>query len=219
MTAYHYGQLVLAVGVLVLVGRRVHEVFFEAARHDRRLGDAILAHLRAGEIESAGALAAGGGPSWEARLGRAALDAHHAEMDVGAMVEEVMTDLRFQASAGLRSLRVLASIASASGLMGACVEYVWLMNGDHGLAGLMAGRPEEMATGRAILAVAIGFSVMIVALSARTQLGREGRALLARARKTAEALDRWGQRGEEEPQVAEIAEESEPEAEREPVAE
>lgn len=198
----------LAVGVLVLVGRRVHEVFFGAARFDRRLGEAILAHLRAGELESARMLATGGGPGWEARLGRAAIDAHDRGVDVGAMVDEVMTDLRFQASAGLRSLRVLASIASASGLMGASVEYVWLMNGDHGLAGLMAGRPEEMATARGILAVAIGFSVMIVALSARTQLGREGRVLLTRARKTAEALDRWGQRLEHPAQVAEIVEES-----------
>jgi len=34
LTPYHYGQLVLAVGVLVLVGRRVHEVFFGAAPSD-----------------------------------------------------------------------------------------------------------------------------------------------------------------------------------------
>lgn len=211
MTAYHYGQIVLALGVLVLVGRRVHEVFFGAARFDKRLGDAILAHLREGELESARALAEGGGPMWDARISRAALDAHDQGIDVGAMVDEVMTDLRFQASAGLRSLRVLASIASASGLMGACVEYVWLMNGDHGLSGLMAGRPQEMATARAILAVAIGFSVMIVALSARTQLGREGRALLTRANKTASALDRWGQRQGVEVAM-ESAEPEEPEA-------
>ena len=73
--------------------------------------------------------------------------------------------------------------------------FVWLMAGDHGLTGLMAGRPQEIATGRALLAVAIGFSVLIVALSARTQLARDGAALLARARKLAGALDRWGHRG------------------------
>lgn len=194
MTAYHYGQIVLALGVLALVGKRVHEVFFEAGRFDKRLGEAILASLRAGETARARALAAGGGEAWEARIGRAAFDAYDRGVDVGATVEEVMGDVRYSASAGLRSLRVLASIASASGLMGACIEYVWLMTGDHGLAGLMAGRPQELATTRAILSVAIGFSVMIVALSARTQLGREGRALLARAKKTARALDRWGQR-------------------------
>ena len=205
MTAYHYGQVVLPLGVFVLVGRRVHEIFFAAGRFDRRLGESILAHLRAGEIERAHGLAAGGGPAWEARIGRAALDAHERRVDIGAMVDEEMTDIRFQASAGLRSLRVLGSIASASGLMGACVEYVWLMTGDHGLAGLMAGRPQEMATTRAILAVAIGFAVMIVALSARTQLGREGRALLTRTKKTARALDRWGHRGGGEGQGAEIA--------------
>lgn len=209
MTAYHYGQIALALGVLALVGRRVHEVFFAAGRHDRRLGDAILASLRAGELERARALSAGGGPAWEARLGRAAFDALDRGVDVGATVDEVMAEVRYRASAGLRSLRVLASIGSASGLMGACVEYVWLMTGDHGLSGLMAGRPQEMATARAILAVAIGFSVMIVALSARAQLGREGRALLTRANKTARALDRWGQRREGERQVPEIATDSE----------
>ncbi len=150
----------------------------------------------------------GGGEAWEARIGRAALEAHDRGVDVGATVDEVMGDVRYRASAGLRSLRVLASIGSASGLMGACIEYVWLMTGDHGLSGLMAGRPQELATTRAILAVAIGFSVMIVALSARTQLGREGRALLGRANKTAQALDRWGQRAQGQPKPAEIAEES-----------
>lgn len=207
MTAYHYGQIVLAVGVLALVGKRVHEVFFGAARFDKRLGEAIVAHLRSGEIEQARALAIGGGPAWEARIGRAALDAHDRGVDVGATVDEVMRDVRFQSSAGLRSLRVLASIGSASGLMGACIEYVWLMTGDHGLAGLMAGLPQELATARGILAVAIGFSIMIVAFSARTQLGHEGKALLARANKTAGALDRWGRR-QAEAEGAEIAEES-----------
>ena len=176
------------------MARRVHEVFFVAGGYDGRLGEAILASLRAGELARARALATGGGDAWEAQLGRMAIDAHNRGVDVGAMVEEVMADIRFQAAAGLRSLRVLASIGSASGLMGACVEYVWLMAGDHGLAGLMPGRPQELATARAIVSVAIGFSVMIVALAARARLGREGRVLLTRARKTAGALDRWGQR-------------------------
>ena len=195
MTGFHIAQLVLGLGVLGLIGRRVHEVYFEAGRFDARLGEALLASLRAGEIERARALVRAAGPAWDARLGGAALTAHDDGVDVGAHVDEVMTDLRFRAAAGLQSLRVLGSIGSASGLMGACVEFVWLMAGDHGLTGLMAGRPQEIATGRALLAVAIGFSVLNVALSARTQLARDGAALLARARKLAGALDRWGHRG------------------------
>ena len=194
MTLFHIGQLLLTFGVLALIGRRVHEVFFVFGRFDARYSEALMASLRGGDVGRARALAAGGGPAWEARLARAGLEAYDGSMDVGAFVDEVMTDVRFQAGAGLRSLRVLGSIGSASGLMGACVEFVWLMAGDHGLSGLMAGRPQEMATARALLAVAIGFSVMIVALAARSQLGREGRVLLARSRKLAAALDRWGQR-------------------------
>jgi len=90
VTAYHYGQIVLALGVLALVGKRVHEVFFEAGRFDKRLGEAILASLRAGETARARALAAGGGEAWEARIGRAAFDAYDRGVDVGATVEEVI---------------------------------------------------------------------------------------------------------------------------------
>ena len=154
---------------------------------DGRYGDAVLASLDAGELARVRAL--GHADGWGAQLTRAALEAQREGVDVGIALDEASADIRYEAGKGVRGLRVAASLGSASGLLGACWEFLWLTGGDHGLAGLVAGLPLQIATERALLAVGLGFAITILSLGARTQLVREATLQLARNRKLAEGLE------------------------------
>ena len=162
-----------------------------------RLDEALSLALARGDThrfqQLASAVDAAG--SWPARLAAAVVEAIELRLDVGALVDEVMAELRHEASDGLRAMRVLASLGSASGLIGACIEFFWLMAGDHGPAGFVAGLPQQMATSRAVLSMAIGFAITLVALSARSRLGDQARVLFRRAQRLAANFDRAGSSG------------------------
>lgn len=179
--------MALALTSVTLIALRVRAIFFHGAAHDRRYGEAVLASLDAGEIERVRSLGRAGG--WAAQITRAALDAQREGVDVGLALDEASADIRFEAGKGVRGIRVAASLGSASGLLGACWEFLWLTGGDHGLAGMVAGLPLKIATERALLAVCMGFGVTILCLGARTQLVREATLQLARIRKLAEGLE------------------------------
>ena len=89
----------------------------------------------------------------------------------------------------VRTLRILAHVGTAAGLLGALGQYIWIQVGDPGLAGLVAGLPEERAQEGAFLAIAIGIATAGFALYARAQLKGVAKELLDGGRNLKERLE------------------------------
>ncbi|MEM1416052.1 MAG: hypothetical protein AAGH15_14185 [Myxococcota bacterium] len=191
MTAYHLLQAILFAGMLAVAVRRTRELLWRGARVEARpFTSALRGALRAGNAARARALAEGAGNAWLGRIARLAFEARDARLDVGALVDEEILELRHAVSRSPRQLRALASLASVAGLLGACGELLWLLGGDHGLKALQAGLVEAMATNGALLSLAMGMATASVALAARAGLAREGRTLLADGQRLAASLER-----------------------------
>ncbi|HJL06167.1 MAG TPA: hypothetical protein RMH85_25130 [Polyangiaceae bacterium LLY-WYZ-15_(1-7)] len=190
MGIFHAIQVALAALVAVLVWRRVRRLAFDAAALEGPpFVRALLKRVTAGELDGAMALAQRGGEAWLARLAREGLEARAEGLDPGLALAELFRDLRFEAADGLRTLRILAHVGTAAGLLGALGQYIWIQVGDPGLAGLVAGLPEERAQEGAFLAIAIGIATAGFALYARAQLKGVAKELLDGGRNLKERLE------------------------------
>jgi hypothetical protein len=141
---------------------------------------AVRRALEDGDVEDVRSLAEAGRPAWVPDLIAVTLAGDPAD----AM--ERASDLRFDATRRLYALRVFASLGTALGFLGALVELIWLLSGDHGLLALQAGLVERIAMERAILAMVLGVAISVFCLVSLAILKK---AALALARDLGSAAD------------------------------
>lgn len=185
MTWYVALQCVLAAAVVAIVVERTRTLLFRAPLDTRTWLRALHAAVADGDRDGARALARVARPAWVAEIATRALSADPAER---AELDELLSDYRYEAFRRLRALRILASVGTASGFFGAVLELIWLFSGDHGLAGLQAGRVERIALEGAALSVAIGIAVSVFAFVSLGILKRAAATLITDVQKTAVEL-------------------------------
>lgn len=189
MIAFRLGQLALAALVVAVVVRRVRELGFRSQLDVQPFVSAMRGAIMVEDLEHARRIATLGLPAWVARVGEAALDAREAGLPVGAIVEETLADVRFESQEGIRTLRVLATIASATGLLGAIWEVMWMLGSDHGLLDLVPGLAQQVAFQNAMMSMVSGISIALFAGVSMTALRRHGRRMLVETHAAANALE------------------------------
>jgi biopolymer transport protein ExbB/TolQ len=180
---------VIAVVAAAIVVERVRTLFYCApleARPYLRTLEAALEQGNHGRVEQ---LARLGRPAWLAELVWTALRAPDQGMPVEAALEERFTELRFEAEQRVRTLRVLGSLGSAVGLLGAVLELIGYLQGDLGLAGLMAGLAERIAFRRAVTSLVAGVAIAMVCLSAFGVVRPQARRLITDMGRTVRLLE------------------------------
>jgi biopolymer transport protein ExbB/TolQ len=169
---YHWAEVALGVAVMVVAIPRIRALVYQAPIESKPFF-AELEKLLASDRERAKRLARAAEPAW---AGRAALlgmtESSSREM------QAFLDDLAFEAQRSLTALRALGRLASAAGLLGAVFSILWMLEGDHGILRLAAGRVEAIALEDAIISVALGMSISMFAISVRRMLVRQGTRLL-----------------------------------------
>ncbi len=188
MTVYHYLQLVLALGVVVVVVARVRRIFGLTKLDPGAFLRSLKRSLRADDAEGVEGLLEGAGDSWAGRVARAALLTDGENLDQPT-VDEVLADQRYESSRHLLTLRVAMTLGSISGLLGALIEYLGLPAARHSLLGLVPGLPEERALRAAMISMAIGVGVAIIAGVSLRLLRRRAKQLYADSLEVASALE------------------------------
>lgn len=180
--------MALAGGAAALIVGRLRVLYFVAPLPARPLRRRLEAHLRRGDVQGALALAERARPAW---VGMAAADILHALArgeDPLPVAETTLLDWHAEAGRGLWAIRVLATVASALGLLGALWALIGFLYGNHGVAGLMEGLPERLAFEQALLSMLIGMCTAGVCLYAWRLLGRRARRLVKDVSEVTDAL-------------------------------
>ena len=179
----------MAVVAVALVSERVRVLLFQAPLDTPAWLRHLIAALARGDKEQARALVDAAEPAWVATLaGRA--------MSEGVVPsEERFCQLRDQAFERLYALRALASLGSMTGFLGAVIELIWLMSGDHGLAGLQAGLPAKLALEAAALSMVIGVSITVFCFAALSILRKAAVDLIGDMQRAMEAVGAAGDGG------------------------
>jgi len=138
-------------------------------------------------------------PGWIAELAAAALRglAEGGPREGLAALGEAGLDLAGAAGRGLRALRVLASVATALGLLGAVLELGEIVAPEHGLRGLARGLVERTAIERGLLAMSIGVGTAIVAIASQRAFARAAGELVRDIRAISARLESFLERSEE----------------------
>jgi hypothetical protein len=173
MIFFHLGQALIAVAVGVILFGRIREVLYRGSLERVPFVAAVRVVLAEGDQDRALALVRAAEPAFVARGARALLDP-----DASEPVDECLAELHYEAQRHLGTLRVLARVATASGLLGAIVELLWLVYGDHGILPLQAGLVETMALEGGILAIVLGAATSGVAFYGLSIVKRRASALL-----------------------------------------
>ena len=173
MGVYAIGQTVFALAC-VLWGVRALRRLFEGMGVDPRYEKEVARRVRQMQQHPEQVRALAVGKSWSARLLRAALEGwdrrHEGYGEVSLALAEEHAAIRDESVSTLRMARNLGRIATAIGVLGACVQWLWLTYGSHGLAALAAGVAEREAGGRATLSILLGAAVGALALGLRARL-------------------------------------------------
>ena len=204
MTWFPWIQGALAVVLAGFVAERLRALVVRGDLEARPYVAAVRRAWVSGEDAVARRLIEGGRPAWVAEVLAAAQDAKDAGTPVMASVDEVLVDLRFEALRGLRTIRGLSSLGSVSGLLGALIQVVWLLGGNHGLEGLMPGLPEKLAAERAMLSMVFGMAIALVAFGSLRVVADVGKRLLREASDAAKMVERRldAEQAAPEPQAA-----------------
>ena len=185
MTWLTVAQLLLAAVVIAIVYERTRLLLYRAPLDTRRWLKAVRTAVADDDRPAAEATIAASRPAWIAETAHLALsDAPEAPGEL----DELLTDYAYEAFKRLRALRILASAGTASGFFGAVLELIWMLEGEHGLAGLKAGRVEGEAARDALLAIALGIVISVVAFVALNVLKRAAVQLVTDVRKVAADL-------------------------------
>lgn len=195
---YHALQLLLAAYVAALISERTRTLFYRAPLEAKPYAKVALRAVRAGDWSAAEALARAGKPAWIAEVLGAAVEARKRGEAVTIALDEVLSELKYEAERSLLSLRVLSSLASVSGMLGAVIEVLRFLSGDVGLLGMMAGLSERTTAERALLAFVIGASTAAVAMASRRTLGRQAVRLYREAADMGAAIEEAVNDGEDE---------------------
>lgn len=183
MTTYHAAQLVLLIAVLVLAVERVRALYYRGAVDAALLRRALVRLLAADRADRAAQLALAARPALVIEPVLALLDPGLPNDERLGELDERLVDLEQRATERLRPLRVLATLASAVGFIGAFLEIHWIFAGDHGLMGLQAGLVESVGLSRAFLSIALGIGTSSLGIAAYTLLAKRARALIADGRR------------------------------------
>lgn len=183
MTLFHGLQIVLLAGVLALVIERVRALCYVGAIDAAALRRALSSLLLAGEHDRAATLAVAARPALAVEPTLALLDPAVPNDDRLGQLDERLLDLKQRATERLRTLRILATIGSAIGFLGAAIEIHWVFAGDHGLLGLQAGLVESIGLSRAFLSIALGIATSSIAIGTYTVVASRGRAIVADGRR------------------------------------
>jgi hypothetical protein len=174
-------QLTLAAVVLVLVAERVWHLCWRAPLSPE-LRSAVQAAISARAEHALQAIVLARPHSHAARL-IAEAGAEEPEID------ELISDLRADATERLGALRVLATLSSTLGLLAGIVSLSVGFNPEAaGLLALEAGRPEKLAMGRALAAMAGGVGCSAVCFYALGRLRPLAARLLRDDARLARAL-------------------------------
>jgi len=182
----HVIQLLLAVAAVALVVDRFRALLFRAPLDTKPFLAAVGHALEDGDVDDARSLAAAGRPAWVAEVVEIGLEA------TGREVMERAAEVRFEATQRLYALRVFASLGTALGFLGAMVELIWLMSGDHGLLALQAGLVERIAMERGILAMVLGVAISVFCLVALSILKKAAIALVQDVARASDLLESHG---------------------------
>ncbi len=172
--------------VVALVVERLRALCFRGAIDAAAIRHALMRLLSANRVEDARRLALGVRPALAIEPALALLDPEIPDDERAGEMDERLLELTAEATKRLRALRVLASVASALGFIGAALEIHWVFAGEHGLMRLQAGLVESIGLSRAVLSIAIGIATSSFAFGswsilrkhARDRI-RDGRRLLA----------------------------------------
>lgn len=189
MTLYQWAQLVLAAAVCALIYRRARVLWFDAPLEAKALVDRGEKMLLADQFDAFRALAKQLGPTaWLGRMftcvGTGAPDLEQAERDV----DELLADLKDETLADLKPLRVLASLGTMSGLLGAAIEITHGATPDTSIRALEAGLPARLAFANAMDCMALGIAITVVAGMSLRVFRRDAVRLFGEARVAADRL-------------------------------
>jgi len=174
-------QLAVSGVLLGVIAERARYLLFRAKLSEE--GWAFVDRsLRAGEIVQLRAFARAQPEAHVSAVLRAAFDP---EPERDEELAELVSGLREQSAAGLRLLRVGATIASSLGLL---VGILCIQRGfgePAGLLALEAGLPEKLAMSQALFAMAIGVATSAVCFYALSLLRPAAQALIAQSARAA----------------------------------
>ena len=190
MTLYNVLQLGLAGVVIYVVAERARTLLYRAALERGAYLRVLAGALESGDMHAARGLSAAARPAWIAELASAALCEEQPADERVASMEELLSDLRDDAVRRLGALRALASVATSFGLLGAVLELIRYLGGDHGLAGLQAGLPQKLGLERVLVTVTLGVVTAVLALTAHRLFKRTAVALMGDLEETARVLRR-----------------------------
>lgn len=189
MTLFHAGQIVLLASVVALVVDRVRALCYRGAIDAALLRRALMRLLSGGEHEKAADLALAARPALAIEPTLALLDPAVPDDERLSELDDRLLDLKQRATARLRTLRILATMGSAIGFLGAAIEIHWVFAGDHGLLGLQAGLVESIGLSRAFLSIALGIATSTLAIGTYTLLRGRARAIVADGRRVLASVE------------------------------
>ncbi|MET0342760.1 MAG: hypothetical protein ABW252_17265 [Polyangiales bacterium] len=184
---YQLGQLALALFVALVIAERVRVLCWRAPLSDEAQRW-LLAALRNGDDEAVTKLRAARPESHAARILTARAD--------GDDVNEVLSDLFEEARARLLVLRVSATLASTTGLLGGILALARGEGGETGLLALKAGAVAQARMSEAITTMAIGVAMSAVCFQALGRLREAAKRLVAQDVAVGREVDRGGGRAE-----------------------
>lgn len=146
-------QLGFAAIVAAVAYERARVLFYEAPTTAQFLKVAQR-RLQEGDLEAVRRMAEAAGSAWAGRVLRTGLEGPSWQ-EAAVEVSSLLSDLRYEASQRLGMLRVSATIASTTGLLGAILALSSGFSAD-GLVALKAGAMESAALRQSLLTMAIG---------------------------------------------------------------
>ena len=179
-------QLGFALCVVLLIVERVHVLCWRAPISDalvRWLVDALVARDR----DAVRGFCAARPSSHAARLAAHIL---RDDAPTDEVIGELLTDLYEEASARLLALRVSATLASTTGLLGGILALTGGAGEGAGLLALQAGAAARHGLSQAIVTMAIGVALSAVCFQALGLLRRAAQRLVAQDATLARACAR-----------------------------
>jgi hypothetical protein len=170
---FQLGQLAYALFVVLLVAERVHVLCWRAPLSEAGLRF-LLGACAAGDQQAVDRFCAARPDSHAARILRREREGQGDEA-----IGELLADLYEEAGARLLALRVSATLASTTGLLGGILALAGGGTAGAGLLALKAGEAQRHSLSEAITTMAIGVALSAVCFQALAQLRPAAQRLVA----------------------------------------
>ncbi len=189
-----WAQIALAAFVAVAALRTRRRLDAWTGASTRAYGRAALRALAARNDAALDALREPFRASWSVSL----LDIAHEHREegelLGAMLDERMSEIRYQASRVGAELRIAASLASALGLLGAIAQGLRLFDGLS--MNEVASAMQRVTFEAMIVHCVLGVVTMLLAIAFRRRLRARARHAYDRAKTFAAELNAWADEGQ-----------------------